>query len=82
MIYYEINQLLPTNKYPVNLPYFLHLNPPIKTAVLQYLDNVRPKWIISENMSGFDDQDVKDYVFGHYELISHSASEELYRRVD
>ena len=82
MIYYEVNQLLPTNKYPINLPYFLHLDPRIKTAVLEYMNTRQPKWIISENMNGFDDDDVKNYVFSHYELISHSAAEELYRRKD
>ena len=38
MIVYEINGDLPNNKYSVNLPYFLHLDPVIKSNVLSYLD--------------------------------------------
>ena len=82
MIYYEVNQLLPANKYPVNLPYFLHLHPPIKEEVLNYLHNVRPRWIISENMDGFDDEDVKAYVFSNYEIVASNSGEELYRIKD
>ena len=82
MIYYEITGELPTNKYPVNLPYFLHLDPRIKTEVLKYLDNKKPKWIISEKMADFDDIDTREYVFGHYELYRTTSALEIYRRVE
>ena len=80
MIYYEVNQLLPANKYPVNLPYFLHLHPPIKEEVLRKLRIERPVWIICEYMDGFDDEDIKNYVFDNYELIADNTGEQLYRR--
>ena len=79
MIYYEVNQTLPTNKYPVNLPYFLHLDPKIKTEVMNKLRFETPKWIICERMWEFDDEDIKDYVFSNYELIADNEGEELYR---
>ncbi len=79
MIYYEVNQTLPTNKYPVNLPYFLHLDPRIKTDVMNKLRFETPKWIICERMWEFDDEDIKDYVFSNYELIADNEGEELYR---
>ncbi len=82
MIYYEINQELPSNKYPVNLPYFLHLDPGIKSDVMSKLTLHTPKWIISERMWEFDDEDVKDFVFSHYELIADNDGEELYRVID
>ncbi len=82
MIFYEVNQLLPANRYPVNLPYFMHLNPQIKSNVLQYLDVVKPKYIISEEMSAFDDEDTRAYVFGHYELYDDFGAEELYIRIE
>lgn len=82
MIWYEITGELPTNKYPVNLPYFLHLDPKIKTEVLDYLDNKKPKWIISEKMADFDDLDTREYVFGHYKLYRTTSALEIYRRVE
>lgn len=82
MIYYEINQELPSNRYPVNLPYFLHLDPSIKTDVMNKLRYDTPKWIISERLWDFDDEDVKKYVFSHYEIIAENDGEELYRILD
>jgi len=82
MIYYEINQDLPSNRYPVNLPYFLHLDPSIKTDVMNKLQYDTPKWIISERLWDFDDEDVKKYVFSHYEIIAENDGEELYRLLD
>ncbi len=82
MIIYEINDSLPTNKYPVNLPYFLHLDPVIKENVLAHLDVKKPKWIISEHMEEFDDDDIKAYVFSHYELARKTSAQEIYRRVE
>ena len=82
MIYYEINQDLPSNKYPVNLPYFLHLDPSIKTDVMNKLQYDSPKWIISERLWDFDDEDVKKYVFSHYEIVAENDGEELYRILD
>ncbi|MBR1877154.1 MAG: glycosyltransferase family 39 protein [Lachnospiraceae bacterium] len=82
MIYYEINRSLPMNKYSVNLPYFLHLDPQIKENVMAYLTVRKPKWIISEHMAEFDDEDVRDYVFSNYELVRQTSAEEIYRRVE
>ena len=82
MIYYEVNQNLPTNKYPVNLPYFLHLDPRIKTNVMNKLILHTPKWIISEDMFSFDDEDVKEFVGTHYEKVAENDGEELYRYLD
>ncbi len=82
MIFYEVNQLLPANPYPVNLPYFMHLNPQIKTNVMNYLDIIKPHYIISEQMDAFDDEDVRAYVFGHYVLYEDVGAEEIYVRAD
>ena len=82
MIFYEVNQLLPANCYPVNLPYFMHLNPQIKADVLQYLDVIQPKYIISEDMASFDDEDTVNYVFSHYVLLEDLEAEEIYIRVE
>ncbi len=82
MIYYEVLQTFPENKYAVNCPYFLHLFPEIKTELLQTLDNERPHWIISEDMNSFDDEDIRRYVFTHYMLVDKNEAEELYWRID
>ncbi len=82
MIFYEVNQLLPANRYPVNLPYFLHLNPQIKANVLQYLDVVKPKYVMSEEMAAFDDEDTRNYVFGHYVMLCDIGAEEIYVRTE
>jgi hypothetical protein len=79
MIIYVINGALPANKYPVNLPYFLHLDPVIKKNVLSYLEVRKPKWIISEKMGDFDDEDTRNYVFSNYELKKQTNSHEIYR---
>ena len=81
MIFYEVLQELPNNKYPVNLPYFLHLYPEIKTNVLNYLDVKKPAWIVSENLYGFDDEDIRNYVWSHYMQVKVNGAEELYWRV-
>ena len=81
MIYYEVLQTLPLNKYAVNCPYFLHLFPEIKTEILLKLEHDKPKWIISEDMNSFDDADIRDYVFRNYVLVDKNEAEELYWRV-
>ncbi len=81
MIYYEVLQTFPTNKYAVNCPYFLHLFPEIKTEILQKLENDKPHWIISEDMNSFDDEDIRKYVFTNYMLVDKNEAEELYWRI-
>ncbi|MCR5651955.1 MAG: glycosyltransferase family 39 protein [Lachnospiraceae bacterium] len=82
MIYYEITRQLPTNKYSVNLPYFMALDPKIESDVLSYLDTKKPKWIISEKLGDFDNLNTREYVFGHYELYRTTSALEIYRRVE
>lgn len=82
MIFYEVNQMLPSNKYPVNLPYFMDLHPVIKKEVLHVITEETPKWVISEKFSEFDDDDVKIAVYNRYEMIASNSAEQLYRRID
>lgn len=82
MIFYEVNQILPANEYPVNLPYFMELNPPIKDIILNRIENETPKWLISENIGDFDDDDVKIAVYKNYELVAQNSAEQLYRRIE
>ena len=49
MQWYEINDILPCNKYMVNLQYFIALNPTIEQELFDYLENTPPKWMICSN---------------------------------
>lgn len=82
MIFYEVNQLMPANEYPVNLPYFMELNPPIRQKVLDRIQNDTPKWLISESIADFDDEEVRMAVYDHYELVASNSAEQLYRRIE
>lgn len=49
MIWFEINDILPSYKYPVNTPFFVALDPDIKKNIENYLTNTPPKWIVASN---------------------------------
>ena len=82
MIFFEVNQMLPNNKYIVNCPYFIELNPPAEKEILDILNNHTPKWLISENVADFDNDKVKYAVYNNYEIIANNSAEHLYRRID
>lgn len=82
MIFFEVNQMLPNNKYIVNCPYFIELNPPIEAEILDILENQTPKWLISENVADFNNDNVKEAVYNHYEMIANNGAEHLYRRIE
>ena len=49
MQWYEINNILPCNKYMVNLQYFIALEPQIEQELFDYMENTPPKWMICSN---------------------------------
>lgn len=49
MQWYEINNLLPCNRYPINLQYFIALEPSIEQELFDFLDKTPPKWMICSN---------------------------------
>jgi len=49
MIWFEINGILPSYKYPVNTPFFVALDADIKEDIKNYLTNTPPKWIVASN---------------------------------
>lgn len=79
MILYEVNQVLPTSKYPVNFPYFTQLYPPSKNEVLYKLYNDSPKWIVSEEMECFEIDEIRDFVLNNYTLITDNPVDQLWR---
>ena len=49
MQWYEINGILPCNRYVVNLQYFIALEPGIEQEILDYFRETPPKWMICSN---------------------------------
>lgn len=46
MQWYEINDLLPCYKYPINLEYFMALDENIESETLNYIKETPPKWLV------------------------------------
>ncbi|MCR4907350.1 MAG: glycosyltransferase family 39 protein [Lachnospiraceae bacterium] len=82
MIFYDVTDTLPANRYPVNCPYFMHLDGRIAAYILDVLTNEKPKWIMSEEIGDFDYDEVRDIVLENYEMINYNGYEELWRRID
>lgn len=82
MIFYEVNQILPKSKYPVNMPYFCELYPPAEDWIINVLDNHTPKWLVAENIDEVDNENIREAVYRHYEKIFDNSMDELWRRID
>lgn len=46
MTWFEANQMLPCYKYPINLQFFINLDPAIADDLTEYLTETPPKWLI------------------------------------
>ena len=62
MQWFEINKIMPCNKYVVNLQYFIALEPQIETELYNYFDTTPPKWMIISNT-------LEDYLPQFNELV-------------
>ena len=49
MQWFEINDMIPCNKYMVNLQYFISLEPSIEKELFDYFNTTPPKWMICSN---------------------------------
>ena len=49
MQWYEINGILPCNRYVVNLQYFIALEPGIEQELFDFFEQTPPKWMICSN---------------------------------
>ena len=79
MIFFEVNQILPTNRYPVNLPYFCELYPPAEREILNVINNESPKWIVAEKLDDLDNQNIKMAVYNRYDKYYSNGQEELWK---
>ena len=80
MIFYEVNQILPMSKYPVNMPYFCELYPPAEEEILDTLNNHTPKWLVADRMDEVDNDNIKNAVYEHYEMILENSMQQVWRR--
>ena len=49
MQWFEINDMMPCNKYMVNLQYFIALEPSIEQELFDFFEETPPKWMICSN---------------------------------
>lgn len=82
MIFYEVNQILPTSRFPVNMPYFCQLYPPAEEYVVGYIKNKRPKWIVAEAIDEVDNENIRNAVYASYEEVMDNSMDSLWRRID
>lgn len=82
MIVFEVNQVLPATKYPVNMPYFCELYPPAEGEILYVIEKQTPKWIIAEDLASVDNENIRTAVYDHYEKILDNSMDQLWRRID
>lgn len=78
--FYEINHILPENKYCVNIPYFLHLDDGARADFMERLERRSPKWIVTENLENIDIPEFQDYIAQNYTIVAQNDYGYLYRR--
>ncbi len=79
-IFYEINQVLPAQKYCYNMPYFCSLYPFIETDVMNYIDTKQPEYILVQWLSYFDNDNIRQHVVDNYEMVFHNDMYEIWQR--
>lgn len=82
MIFYEVNQTLPTNRFPINMPYFCNLYPPAEKEILYVINKETPKWLVAEDLDSLDNANIKLAVYNHYEKVYSNSMDELWQRID
>lgn len=78
MTWFEANQMLPCYKYPINLQYFIFLDPSIETDIVNYLNNTPPKWLIIGDNFPAEIPSLYSVVDSKYECISSNDSGNLF----
>jgi len=78
MQWFEATGITPCNRYVVNLPFFIALDPPVLVELLEMFENEPPKWlIIGDNFDG-NLPDLVDPVYTKYQLIFENEAGHLY----
>lgn len=80
MIFFEVNQTLPTNKYPVNMPYFCELYEPAEGEILDVIENHSPKWIVTSCLDDLENENIMLAIYNNYTKVYDNPANELWRR--
>ena len=78
MTWFEANQILPCYKYPVNLQFFIALDPRIETNIINCLNDTPPKWLVIGASFENDIPNLFAIVERKYECISSNSTGNLY----
>ena len=78
MQWYEATGITPCNRYVVNLPFFIALDPPVLEDLLDMFENNPPKWlVIGDNFDG-NLPDLVGALYFNYKLVFENESGSLY----
>ncbi len=78
MTFFEINQILPCYKYPINLPFFIALDSSIQTDILNLLETDAPKWLVIGDDFDAIMPDIASVVYEKYDCIYENSAGHLY----
>ncbi|MCR5421771.1 MAG: hypothetical protein K6E98_12300 [Lachnospiraceae bacterium] len=78
MQWYEINNMIPCNKYMINLQYFITLNPSIEGELFDFMENTPPKWIITSNTLSDYLPQIDSIVKNNYECLYSNSTGIVY----
>ncbi len=78
MTWFEANQMLPCNKYQINLPFFITLDANIQTDLILLLNETPPKWLVIKDSFRDELPSLFELVASKYDCISANDSGSLY----
>lgn len=78
MQWFEATQITPCNRYVVNLPFFIELDPPALDEILDMFYNNPPKWIVIGNDFEPNLPEIAAEVYSRYECVYENESGQLY----
>lgn len=78
MTWFEANQMLPCYKYPINLQFFISLDPRIGEDLEHYLKETPPKWLVIGDYFEDEIPNLYKLIDDRYECVCSNSSGNLY----
>lgn len=82
MQWFEINDMLPCYKYPINTPFFADLDSNIKENLVDFMKQTPPKWVIASNSIHDEMNYIGEVLDEKYQPIYSNDLGELYLLVE